>query len=71
MTNVVAAALDYATRHQGATPDTEWQVHFLADETRTGHLEHVQENIYALVKAKGDTFYFDAGKVLFLRPKIE
>lgn len=69
MSNVVSAALEYARQHQGASPDSEWQVHFIADESRTGHIEHVQDNVYALVKSKGDTYYFDANKVLFLRLK--
>ena len=69
MTNVVSAALEYASQHQDATPDSEWQVHFIADESRTGHIEHVQGTVYALVKSKGDTYYFDAGKVLFMRLK--
>lgn len=69
MSNVVSAALEYAKQHQDANPDSEWQVHFVADESRTGHIEHVKEDIYALVKSKGDTYYFDANKVLFLRLK--
>lgn len=69
MTNVVSAAIDYASQHQEATPDSEWHVHFIADESRTGRIEHVQGTVYALVKSKGDTYYFDAGKVLFMRLK--
>lgn len=69
MSKVVSAALEYARQHQGAGPDSEWQVHFIADESRSGHLEHVQGDIYALVKSKGDTYYFDSNKVLFMRLK--
>lgn len=69
MSNVVSAALGYAAQHQGASADSEWQIHFIGDESRTGHIEHVQENVYALVKSKGDTYYFDVDKVLFMRLK--
>ncbi|MCD2515622.1 hypothetical protein LQ564_04775 [Massilia sp. G4R7] len=69
MSNVVSAALEYASQHQDASDHAEWQVHFVGDESRTGHIEHVQDNIYALVKSKGDTYYFDADKVMFLRLK--
>ncbi|SFD15021.1 hypothetical protein [Massilia yuzhufengensis] len=69
MANVVSAALEYAGRHQGAGPDVEWQVRFVGDESRSGHIEHVQDQVYALVKSKGDTYYFDADKVVFMRVK--
>lgn len=69
MSNVVSAALAYAEQHQGATSGAEWQIHFVGDESRTGHIEHVQDDIYALVKSRGDTFYFDANKVMFMRLK--
>ena len=69
MTNVVSAALEYARQHQDATDHAEWQVHFIGDESRTGRIEPVQGTIYALVKSKGDTYYFDAGKVMFMRLK--
>lgn len=69
MSNVVDAALEYARQHQDAGPDSEWQVRFVGDESRTGHIEHVRDNVYALVRSKGDTYYFDATMVMFLRLK--
>lgn len=69
MDNVVSAAIEYAQKHQDGTPDTQWHVQFVGEEYRTGTLEHVKGNVFALVKSKGDTFYFDADKVVFLRIK--
>lgn len=48
---------------------SEWQVHFFDDELRTRYIEYVKENIYALVKPRSDSYYFDANTVLFLRLK--
>lgn len=66
----VFASIHHAGKHLKVDPEARWSVTFINNETLCGKITEIRNGSYLLEEDTGAFCYFDARKVLYMRPPV-